>query len=437
MSAATASNKKEEDIDLSTVVAGVFFSSCLYNASGPRSGTVEALKKVAASANTGAVLSKSATLTSQTGNPLPRIHHDDVTGTSFNSEGLPNQGIDYYLDLDNIKQILGETNDNDNDDHSENQSTGGKKIKPYIVSLSGKTMEDNLVMLQRIASLSKDALARISAIELNLACPNIVGKPILAYDMEQLGDVLKRISQVFGSYLQSGSSSLQLPPLGVKLPPYLDMMQLQQVADILNQHSNILSFITTINTMGNALPIDLSVQQPYILANSGLAGMSGRALKAHALANVHQLRQSLASSIDIVGVGGIETGEDVIAMILAGAKAVQIGTVHWKEGPSCFDRIAQETRQWLRDHGYSSVSDIYNQLQPWSKERANQARLLRKEAEKVKQKNQQQQLQSTQKAPSTETSAQLWKLLSAILAVIVAALCADKWNTRCYPTSSE
>ena len=418
------------DIDLSTVVAGVVFPSCLYNASGPRSGTVEALKRVTASQSTGAVLSKSATLESQTGNPQPRIYHDETTATSYNCEGLPNQGIDYYINVDNIKEILGETKDGDGTEGA--MTTTTKQRKPYIVSLSGKTLEDNLVMLQRIAGLSTEALSYVSAIELNLACPNIIGKPILAYDMEQLQDVLKRISQVFGSYFQSGSS-LKMPPLGVKLPPYLDMTQLQIVADVLNQYAgSLLSYITCINTLGNALPIDLSVQQPYILANAGMAGMSGRALKATALANIRKLRQCLAPSIDIVGVGGIETGEDVIAMVLAGAKAVQIGTVHWKEGPSCFDRIAKETREWLSEHGHTSINDIYNQLQPWSKERANQARLLRKE------KQQKPTSSGTGTVTKTaEASAQFWKLVSALLAVIVALLCADKWHTSCYPSTSE
>ena len=328
----------------------------------------------------------------------------------------------------------------------EKQDEGAAKMephtKPYIVSLSGNTLKDNLAMLQRMADLSSEARSRIAAIELNLACPNIIGKPILAYDMEQLTDVLKEIHRKFGSKFRSAATTssaaaAKLPALGVKLPPYLDMIQLKLVADILNQYAGgMLSYITTINTMGNALAIDVSVQQPYILANSGLAGMSGRALKSHALANVHKLRQCLASSIDIVGVGGIETGEDVIAMILAGAKAVQIGTVHWKEGPVCFDRIAMETRTWLEQQGYKSISEIYNQLQPWSKERANQARLLRKDQQKQQDQNHHETGRYSMKTihlTKAESAVQFWRLVSAILAVAVAILCADKWHSSNYP----
>ena len=188
---------------LSTSVGGIKLSSCLYNASGPRSGTVEALKKVAASSGTGAVLSKSATISSQSGNPLPRVHHDEdqmhtwqrisrLAGNplprvhhdedqmaSYNSEGLPNQGIDYYIQADNVTEIMAPAPE-----------------KPYMVSLSGKTLDDNCVMLKRIL----DNPGTIAAIELNLACPNIIGKPTLAYDMEQLESVMSRITQDFKAY---------------------------------------------------------------------------------------------------------------------------------------------------------------------------------------------------------------------------------------------
>lgn len=164
---------------LSTSVGGIKLSSCLYNASGPRSGTVEALKKVAASSGTGAVLSKSATISSQSGNPLPRVHHDEDQMASYNSEGLPNQGIDYYIQADNVTEIMAPAPE-----------------KPYMVSLSGKTLDDNCVMLKRIL----DNPGTIAAIELNLACPNIIGKPTLAYDMEQLESVMSRITQDFKAY---------------------------------------------------------------------------------------------------------------------------------------------------------------------------------------------------------------------------------------------
>ena len=86
-------------ISLATSIADIPLISCVYNASGPRSGTIEALDKIACSSSA-AVLSKSATVHVQPGNPLPRhVNHIDLGPDygqgSLNSEGLPNQGIDY------------------------------------------------------------------------------------------------------------------------------------------------------------------------------------------------------------------------------------------------------------------------------------------------------------------------------------------------------
>lgn len=101
---------------LKTSFASLELDCCIYNASGPRTGSVEALEKIAQS-KAGAILSKSATLLKQDGNPLPRfINKIDLGETycegSLNSEGLPNYGIDYCkhnrtnLSIKNIYQLF-------------------------------------------------------------------------------------------------------------------------------------------------------------------------------------------------------------------------------------------------------------------------------------------------------------------------------------------
>ena len=150
---------------LATTVGGVALTSCVYNASGPRSGTAAALQKVCQS-RAGGVLAKSATVVKQTGNPQPRTFHATNGLASFNSEGLPNNGIDYYIATETIDEVMESSSD-----------------KPYMVSISGKTLADNLEMLGRIAK--SPSLSKIRAVELNLACPNVIGKPIIAYDFDQ------------------------------------------------------------------------------------------------------------------------------------------------------------------------------------------------------------------------------------------------------------
>ena len=86
---------------LRTSFGGQEVACCVYNASGPRTNSIEALAKIGESA-AGVILAKSATLKAQDGNPLPRFVNkiplgDDACQGSVNSEGLPNHGIDYYI----------------------------------------------------------------------------------------------------------------------------------------------------------------------------------------------------------------------------------------------------------------------------------------------------------------------------------------------------
>ena len=159
--------------DLSTTICNgkISLSTCIFNASGPRTGSSDALAKVATSAS-GAVLAKSATLKEQNGNPLPRTWQSDGIA-SMNSEGLPNKGIDYYLSDATISDSLAGTG------------------KPYILSISGCTLSDNVSMLKMVGSNKA-----IAAVELNLACPNVIGHPIIAYDMDQLEEALSTVAKL-------------------------------------------------------------------------------------------------------------------------------------------------------------------------------------------------------------------------------------------------
>jgi dihydroorotate dehydrogenase (fumarate) len=103
---------------LSTTLASIPLSSCVFNASGPRTGSGAALSKIRQS-SAGAILAKSATVSQQKGNDLPRTWHhdnhpDDKDGfeshCSLNSEGLPNSGIDYYLSKEIIDEAVGDSN---------------------------------------------------------------------------------------------------------------------------------------------------------------------------------------------------------------------------------------------------------------------------------------------------------------------------------------
>jgi dihydroorotate dehydrogenase (fumarate) len=402
-----SSSSSSYDPLLSVELAGIRLPTCLYNASGPRSGTAEALRKVADSAS-GAVLTKSATLLPQNGNPQPRTYHAAIA--SFNSEGLPNNGIDYYISMETIEAAM----------------SGQDDQKPYLVSLSGKTLADNIEMIKRIAKAP--TLSSIAGIELNLACPNVIGKPIIAYDFEQMDTILTQVATTIRHECQTGIN--KFPPLGVKLPPYFDFLHYQSAADVLNRHKDIIRYVATINTVGNALAIDGAyAEAPWISSNQGFAGMSGPAVKYIALANVRKLRQLLDASIDIVGVGGIQSGQDVFDMILAGATCCQTATTHWKEGPDCFDRILRELREIMIAKGYrKNVAEFRNQLKPWSKEGAAKARSATTTKTTTI-------VTAANPTPDNLGDTQTFQRLSMLFAIIAAILLADKYtNVKLLPS---
>mmetsp|Transcript_33171 Transcript_33171/g.48642 ORF Transcript_33171/g.48642 Transcript_33171/m.48642 type:complete len:435 (+) Transcript_33171:64-1368(+) len=389
---------------LSTTIAGIKLETCVYNASGPRTGSSAALSKIG-STESGAILAKSATLDSQNGNPLPRTWHDNTTNesiASMNSEGLPNSGISYYLDPKTISDSVGTSN------------------KPYMISISGKTLADNLKMLE----MTNEAMVsnnNIAAIELNLACPNVIGKPIIAYDFVQMEEVLEAVSKLA---CFSGNKGKE-PVLGVKMPPYFDGPHFEQAANVLNKYKHIVRYVATMNTIGNALVIDIVAEMPSISSKGGFAGLSGNAVKYTALANVRKMRELLDDSIDVVGVGGITSGKDAFEMVLCGAHAVQVGTCHWNEGPKCFDRICAELRAIMKEKGYTKISDFRGKLKPWSKEGATLSRTARKKKEAA-----QKAMVSTAPSKTVPDASgdDTYKFISAVLMAIVAYLLADKFG---------
>lgn len=268
----------------------------------------------------GAILTKSATLAQRAGNPSPRYYENSLG--SINSMGLPNKGYEYYAAL--AAQL------------QEHQ-------KPYFVSVSGLSLANNLTMLK-----SLNTVEQIDAIELNLSCPNVPGKPQTGYDFEQMQRVLDAVCTLKGQ------------PLGVKLPPYFDIIHFHQVADILNQYP--IQFVTCVNSIGNGLVIDVATEQVVIKPKNGFGGVGGDYIKPTALANVRQFFVLLRNDIDVIGCGGIKNGEDAFEHILCGAAAVQIGTQYMREGVTCFERIANELKELMHKKGYTAINDFKGRL---------------------------------------------------------------------------
>ncbi|MDN6436809.1 MAG: dihydroorotate oxidase, partial [Lactococcus sp.] len=185
-------------------------------------------------------------------------------------------------------------------------------------------------------------------VELNLSCPNVPGKPQMAYDFE---DTEKLLTEIFSFYTK---------PFGVKLPPYFDFMHFDKIAAVLNQFD--LKFVNCINSVGNGLYIDDETDTVVIKPKGGFGGIGGEYVKPTALANVRALRQRLNPTIDIIGTGGILTGRDAYEHLLCGASMLQVGTQLYKEGLGVFDRLNSELLDILVAKGYNTIAEFKGKL---------------------------------------------------------------------------
>lgn len=305
--------------DIATRIAGVKFESCIFNASGPADVTLEELE-IIASSNSSAITMKSCTLEARIGNPEPR--YADLALGSINSMGLPNLGYKAYVKFSKILKI--------------------KSKKPIIASICGMTLEDDLVMFKAFND------SPVDLIEFNPGSPNTIGKPIVGYDYEEMNRLLEAVSKI------------SKKPFGLKLPPYFDLVQFEQIAQVIKKYP--VKFVTVINSIGNGLVINPITEKPLIKPKGGLGGIGGGYIKYTTLANIRKFYELLDDKIAIIGVGGASGGIDAFEMILAGASAVQIGTAYLQKGPSIFEKVQNELIDFMQLKGYKKISDFRGKL---------------------------------------------------------------------------
>lgn len=165
-----------------TQIAGFEFDNCLMNAAGVACMTVEELEEVKNSA-AGTFVTKTATLDFRQGNPEPR--YQDVPLGSINSMGLPNNGLDYYLDY------LLELQESEPD-------------RTFFLSLVGMSPDETHTILKKVQASDFKGIT-----ELNLSCPNVPGKPQIAYDFETTAKILSEVFAYFTKPL--GDHLLSVP----------------------------------------------------------------------------------------------------------------------------------------------------------------------------------------------------------------------------------
>lgn len=304
-------------IDLSVRALGRTFVNPFMNASGVSGSTAAELAVMLASSS-GGMVTKSCTTEFRQGNPEPRIVSAGL-GYSINSMGLPNQGFEFYLEY----------------------ARNHKNEKPLFFSMAGMTLEDNVSMAKK---LSPVAAEKGILLELNLSCPNLANKPQVAYDFDSVRKYLDAISAVYTE------------PLGVKLPPYFDIVHFDEIGSILNKYPNV-KFVTCINSLGNGLMIDIEKEQVLIKPKAGFGGIGGKWILPTALANVRALSERCPDKA-VIGCGGVVSGDEAFMHLLCGATLVQIGTTLWDEGPEVFTRVQAELAAIMQKKGYTNIEEF-------------------------------------------------------------------------------
>lgn len=306
---------------LATTIGDFSFSNVLMNASGVHCMTAAELDELAAS-DAATFITKSGTPAKRAGNPSPR--YAALPLGSINSMGLPNEGIDYYIAYAEAFQLA-------------------HPAQPFFMSVAGTSPADYRGMAEKIQASSFTGLT-----EFNLSCPNVPGKPQIAYDLETTKQILDDLFKVFHK------------PAGVKLPPFFDLAQFDAMAALLNQYP--LTFINSINSLGNGLVIDAATDTAMIKPKGGFGGIGGAYAKPIALANVRAFRQRLRQDIAIIGTGGVNTGRDVYELLLCGANMVQLGTVLQEEGPAVFTRLLGELTAEMTAKGHDTIASFQGSL---------------------------------------------------------------------------
>lgn len=262
----------------------------------------------------GAIVAKTVTLKPREGNMPPRIC--ETTSGMLNSIGLQNEGLEYFLkyDLPYMRKF---------------------KI-PIIVNIAGNTLEE-------YAQICRDlkGIEGVSAIELNISCPNI-----------KAGGIAFGASSRLAEQVTAAARYNTDLPLIVKLTP--NVYNISKIARaVVSAGADAVSLINTLVGMS----IDINTFKPHLANYTG--GLSGPAIKPVAVRMVWEVAQTV--NVPIIGIGGIMTTEDAIEFFLAGATAVAVGTANFINPTAMID-IIEGIERFLSERGLTDIRQLVGKV---------------------------------------------------------------------------
>jgi dihydroorotate dehydrogenase (NAD+) catalytic subunit len=263
----------------------------------------------------GALVPKSITKYPRGGNTTPRVC--EVNGGMINSIGIQSKGVDYFLKHTIPMYYRYDT--------------------PLIASISADSIDEYAEMSEKIGNSPG-----VSAIELNISCPNLKGDGrAFGMDAELSYQLVRKVKEVTDQ------------PIIAKLTP--NVTSIQEIAlacekagsDGLNVANTIL-----------AMAIDIHTRKPKI--GNILGGISGPAIKPIIVRLIYQVRQ--VSSLPIIGCGGVMNADDAIEMILAGATAVQVGTANFVN-PMAMIEIIEGIKEYMISYKIDNINDLIGKVE--------------------------------------------------------------------------
>ncbi|MCL1904192.1 MAG: dihydroorotate dehydrogenase [Oscillospiraceae bacterium] len=301
--------------DMSVTVAGVRFPNPVIAASGTY-GFGEDYNELYPINILGGISCKGLTLLPRSGNASPRIA--ETPAGMLNSVGLQNPGVDVFIEK-----------------HLPFMKKNGNII---IANFAGGSIDDYILTAEKLDATDVDML------ELNISCPNVKeGGAAWGGSAEGAAKVTKAVRAVTSK------------PLIVKLTPNVsDITEIAKAVE--SEGADCISLINTVLGMR----IDIKTRRPILRNNVG--GLSGAAVFPVAVRMVWQVVNAV--KIDVIGMGGIMTAEDAVEMMLAGAKAVQIGTVIISD-PYAPLKIIGGIKHYMNINGIKSLDSIIGKVEKW------------------------------------------------------------------------
>jgi dihydroorotate dehydrogenase (NAD+) catalytic subunit len=300
------------EVDLSTELAGLRLPDPVMTASGCAAAGRELAPFLDVS-RLGAVVTKSIMREPRSGRPTPRMV--ETSSGMLNSIGLQGPGIDSFLAND-LPWLV-------------------KKGARPVVSIAGGSLGEFAELARRVGQAPG-----VAAIEANISCPNVEDRGLVfACDPLQANRVIAAVRRDVPRDI----------PVIAKLSP--DVTSIVEIAEsVVQAGASALSLVNTF--LGLAMDPDTLL--PRLGGITG--GLSGPAIRPLALRCVWQVSQALPA-VPLVGIGGIRTGADALEFFLAGASAVQVGTVTFND-PSAPARVSCELRSELSRRGITRLADV-------------------------------------------------------------------------------